>query len=91
MPLKWQQENPIEGTMGARAVIDTEELKAPSPLDLQVLDWRHHLTFPGAGAVWKVTYVHYPVVSTVKTRVPEGSVCTRMSLVSFCKSARAFP
>lgn len=75
MSLKFRQENIIEGTAGVRAVTDVEESKdtfltfliVSSAVDLQLLGWENRLFFLGAGAVVKVTYVHYPAVSTVKT------------------------
>lgn len=84
MPVEWWQENLIEGTVGVRAVTDVEEfknaflalLKASIALDLKLMEWKSHLKCPGAGAVTKVTYIHYCVVSMVKTRVPQDSVCT---------------
>lgn len=79
----WQgQENFIEGTVGVRAVTVVEESKdtflalliVSSAVDLQLEEWKSRLIFLGAGAAGKVTYVHYPAVSTVETRVTDGSI-----------------
>lgn len=83
MSLEWRQENPIEGAVGVRAVTCVEKLKdallallkVSSALNLQLMELKSLLIFLGAGAVLKVTNVHYPVVSMVKTRVPENFVC----------------
>lgn len=82
--MEWRQENTIEGTVGVRAVTGVEEfkdallalLKVSSALDFQRLEWKSRLKFPGAGAVVEFTYIYDPVVSMVKTWVPEDSICT---------------
>lgn len=83
MSSEWRQENLIKGAVGVRAVTCVEELKdallallkVSSALNLQLLEFKYLLVFLGARAVSKVTNVHYPVVSMVKTRVPEDFVC----------------
>lgn len=79
----WQgQENFIEGTAGVRAVTIVEESKdtflalliVSSAVDLQLDEWKNQLIFLDAGAVGKATYVHYPAVSFVETRVIDGSI-----------------
>lgn len=82
--MKWWQENPIEGTVGVRAVTSVEEFKdafmalliVSSALDLKLIEWKSHLKFLGAGATVKFTYIHYYFISRVKAWVPEDSICT---------------
>lgn len=82
--MRWWQENPIEGTLGVRAVTGVEEFKdaslalpiVSSALDLKLTEWMNHCKSPGAGATVEVTYIHYCLISRVKAWVPEDSICT---------------
>lgn len=82
--MEWWQEYPIEGTVGVRAVTGVEKLKdaflaslkITSALDLKLLEWKYHLKSLGAGALIKVTYIHYSCVSRVETWITERSICT---------------
>lgn len=97
--LEWQQENPIEGAVGVSTVIGVDEFKdafpaslnASNALDLQLTEWKNLVKFPGAGAVLQVTYIHYPVICTVKTRVSEGCVCAPNILDQFLQECSILP
>lgn len=87
IPLEWWQENPIEGTLGVRAVTGVEELQdalmalliVSNTLDFKLLEWKSHLKSLGAGGLVKVTYVHYLLISGMKAWVPENFVTCNLN------------
>lgn len=68
--------------MRVRAVTVVEESKdtflalliVSSAGDFQLKEWKSRPVCLGAGAVGKVTYVHYPPISPVETWVIDDSV-----------------